>query len=92
LGKDAIKLFFWHFILWPERMDHRVIDEDIDVAISEFDRSVGHFASAGCISRVGENEICLASCGANFVDCLVPAFRVLRNLGVFSNLGRRDLR
>src|SRR5580692_2095847 len=59
-----------------ERIDAGIVDENIYVATSEFDRFRGHFASAVCSSKLRSNEIRFASCSPNFVDCLLPAFLI----------------
>jgi len=53
-----------------------LLNQNVDVAISEFERSFRNFACAGGISEIGRNEVCFASCGPNFIDCLLPAFRI----------------
>jgi len=60
----------------PKRIDPGIVDENIDMAISEFDRFSGHFACAVCAAKLGGNKICFAACGANFVDCFLPALRI----------------
>jgi len=60
----------------PERIDPSIVDQNIDVGISEFDRPFRHVACAGCISKVRRNKICLASCPANFVDRVLPALGI----------------
>src|SRR5579863_337340 len=60
----------------PERIDPRIVDQNIDVAISEFDRPFRHVACASCVSKVRRNKICVASCPANFVDRVLPALGI----------------
>src|SRR5260221_583124 len=59
-----------------ERIDAGIVDENIDMATSEFDRLLSHFASAVCAQKLRRNKIRFASCGPNFVDCLLPALRI----------------
>src|SRR5258708_22566242 len=59
-----------------ERIDAGIVDENIHMATSEFDRFPGHFASAVCAEKLGRNKIRFASCGPNFLDCLLPALRI----------------
>ena len=60
----------------PERIDAGIVNENIDMATSEFDRFPGHFASAVCAQKLGRNKIRFASCGPNFIDRLLPTFRI----------------
>ena len=60
----------------PERIDPRVIDQNIDMTISEFDRSFRYIACARCVSKVSGYEIVLASCCADFGNRFLAALRV----------------
>jgi hypothetical protein len=75
-GENAVKLFFRHFMRRLERIDPSIVDENIDMAISEFDRFPSYLTCAVCASKLGGNKICSASRSANFVDCLLPALRI----------------
>jgi len=74
--KNAIKLFFGHFVRGSKRIDAGIVDENIDPAISKFDGSLRDGACAGCVLKIGGNEIRFASCGLDFVDCLLAALRI----------------
>jgi hypothetical protein len=52
-----------------------VVDQNIDVTISDFDRFLGHSTCARCISEIRGNKIRRAACRTNFVDRLLPALR-----------------
>src|SRR5260370_37375884 len=59
-----------------ERLDAGIVDENIDMASSEFDCFPGHFASAVCAEKFGSNKIRFSFCSPNFVDCLLPALSI----------------
>ena len=60
----------------PERIDPSIVNQNIDVAISQFDRPFRRVACAGCISKIRRNKIRFACCCANFVDCILTALRI----------------
>jgi hypothetical protein len=60
----------------PERVDPRIVDQNIDMAVTELDRSSRHFAHAGRVSKVRRNEIRFASRCADFRNRLLPALRI----------------
>src|SRR5215469_5568393 len=60
----------------PEGVDACIVNEDIDVPVSEIDCSLPHLAYRCCVSKVGGYEICFAACRANLVDRLLTAFRI----------------
>src|SRR5579862_6445392 len=68
--KDAVKLLFRHFMRRSERIDAGVVDENIDMATSKFDRSLCHLASAGCVAKIGGNEISPSSTRVNSSSAL----------------------
>src|ERR1700733_3273083 len=59
-----------------ERIDAGIVDKNIDMAISEFDRFPGHFVSAVCAQKLGRNKIRFSSSGPNFLERLLPALRI----------------
>src|SRR5580698_8360400 len=59
----------------PERIDPRIVDQNIDVAASEFDRFFCHLACTGCVTKIRGNKVRFASCSPNFIQRAVPAFR-----------------
>ena len=60
----------------PEREDPRIVDQNIDMAVSELDRSSRHFARARRVPKVRRNKIRFASCCADFRNRLLPALRI----------------
>ena len=60
----------------PERKDSGIVDQNIDIAISEFDRSSRHFARARRISQVRRNKIRFASCCTDFRNRLLAALGI----------------
>jgi hypothetical protein len=60
----------------PERIDPRIIHQNIHMAVSEFDRSFGHFAHARCVPKVRGNEIRFASCSTDLRNCLLSSGRI----------------
>ena len=60
----------------PERIDPRVIDQNIDMSVSEFDRSFRHIACARSVAKVRGYEIGPASCCADFGNRFLAAFEV----------------
>src|SRR5438094_3114012 len=59
-----------------EREHPRVVDQNVDTAVSEFDRSSRHFARSRRVSKVRRNKIRLASCCADFGNRLLATFDV----------------
>jgi|SRR5579864_3638942 len=55
------------------------MDQNIDMVVSEFDRFLRHGASTRGVSKVGRNEIHLASRGADFFSRSLAAFRIAAN-------------
>jgi len=41
----------------PERIYPRIVDQNIDMAVAQFNRSSRHLACAGCVAKVGGNEL-----------------------------------
>src|SRR5207244_6619866 len=72
----AVEYFFRHFLRRAERVDPRIVDQNIDTAVTELDRSSGHFARAGRVSKVRRNKIRFASCCADFRNRLPPALGI----------------
>jgi hypothetical protein len=62
-----------------KREDPHVVDQNIDMAISEFDRLLGNRARARRVAKVGGNKIRSASCGADFLNRPLAAFRIAAN-------------
>src|SRR5439155_22761930 len=60
----------------PERKDPRIVDQNIDLAVSEFDRSSRHFARARRVSKVRRYKMRFASCCADVRNRLLAAFRI----------------
>ena len=46
------------------------------MAVSELDRSSGHFARARRVAKVRRNKVRLASCCADVRNCLLAALRI----------------
>ena len=61
---------------WAEWINPGVVDQDIDMAISELDRLSGDFTRARGISQVRRNEIGFSSRRPNLRNCFFPAFGV----------------
>jgi hypothetical protein len=74
--KNLVELLFRHFVRRPERIDSSIVDENVNMAISKFDRPLRHFTGASYVSKIGGYKICFACLGANCVDSFLPAHRV----------------
>src|SRR3954468_6038913 len=61
---------------WSEREHPCIVDQNIDMAISEFYRSSRHLARARRVSKVRRDEIGFTSCRANLGNGLVTAFHI----------------
>ena len=59
-----------------KRKDSCAVDQNIDMPISKPDRFSGHFPGARRVSQVEGYKIGFASCRADFLNCLLAAFRV----------------
>jgi hypothetical protein len=63
----------------PEWVDSSVVDQNIDMSVSELDRFSGHFARARRVSQVRRYKIRFASCSADFYNRLVATLRIRPN-------------
>src|SRR5205807_7252793 len=72
----AVKHFFRRFMRRPEREDPRIVDQNIDMVVSERDRSSRHFARSRRVSKVRRNKIRFASCCADFGNRLLAALYI----------------
>jgi len=72
---DAVKLLSRHFVRGPKRINPCIVNQNIDVAVSELDGFLGHFPCTGCIPKIRGNEIRFTACCTNFLNCLSPALR-----------------
>ena len=61
---------------WAEWINPGVVDQDIDMAISELDRFFGDFPRARGISQIRRNKIRFASCSSNLRNCSLPALGI----------------
>src|SRR5689334_15255905 len=64
---------------WPEGEDPCVVDQNIDMAISDLDRLLRHGARARSVAKVRRNKIPSPSRGADFLDRLFAALRIAAN-------------
>jgi hypothetical protein len=48
-----------------EGIDPGIVDENVDMAISQFDSLLCHFARAGCAVQIGRDEIGFTPSGTN---------------------------
>ena len=46
---------------WPERIHARIVDQDIDLAICDFERFSGDYTCTRSIPEVRRNEVCLSA-------------------------------
>src|SRR5438128_382407 len=60
----------------PEWIDPGIVDENINMTISELDGSSGQFVRARCVLKVRRNKIRFASRGADFRNRLLAAFSI----------------
>jgi hypothetical protein len=60
----------------PKWVDSSVVDQNIDMSVSELDRFSGHFARARRVSQVRRYKIRFASCSADFCNRLVATLRI----------------
>src|SRR6267142_837990 len=51
---------------WPKREDSRIVDQNVDVPVSEFHRSSRDFPRACRVPKVKRYKVCFASCCADF--------------------------
>src|SRR5207253_10629343 len=65
-----------HFMRRPQWVDPSVVDQNIDMSVSELDRFSGHFARARRASQVRRYKIRFASCSADFCNRLVATLRI----------------
>src|SRR5205807_2206520 len=72
----AVKHFFRRFMRRPEREDPRIVDQNIDMVVSERDRSSSHLARARRVSKVRRNKIGFASCCTDFRNRFLAALRI----------------
>ena len=72
----TVKQFFCHFVRRAERKDSRTVDQNIDMALSEFEGSFRHLARRRGVSKVRRYEIRLGSSCADFPNCPLAAFRI----------------
>jgi hypothetical protein len=60
----------------PKRIDSRVVDQDIDLAVSKLDRPSRHFSGTRSIPKVRRNEVRLSTRCSYFGNGLFSAFHV----------------
>src|SRR5262249_48199937 len=58
----------------PERENPRIVDQNIDMAVAELDRSLGHGARARRVAKLRRDKIGFASCGTDVRNRLLAAF------------------
>ena len=75
-GQSRVKHVFRHFMRRPERVDPRIVDQNIDMTVADLDRSSGHFARAWRVAKVRRNKIRFASSGADVCNRLLAALRI----------------
>src|SRR5882762_2973850 len=51
---------------WPKREDSRIVDQNVDVPVSEFHCSSRDFPRARRVPKVKRYKVCFASCCADF--------------------------
>jgi len=71
----ALKHFFRRFVRRPEREDPRIVDQNIDMAVSELDRPAGCCARTRGVSKIRRHKIGVAARCTDLRNRLLAACR-----------------
>jgi len=60
----------------PKRINSRIVDQDINITVSKFDRSSGDFTGTRSILKVRRNKVRLPARCSYFRNRLLAAFHI----------------